>query len=215
MGTGGTRTGSDPGGSRGFFEGFLLPPNPPRRFGIPQSCARCLIPRCFPWKFIPGQGEGLQVSKGSGCTESRGRGGECPEEGEGEEGAWLGVAPGGSTPREWFQGDPGPPGVVLTSGFTSRHSRCPWRSCWQRRKQKRRQKPRWGQEREPFLCAGGVDVWGDPRREQGGLGNVGMQREPRRKQGVPGDTERDRGMEQRGLGDFGGDGAHGGDVEAQ
>lgn len=58
------------------------------------------------------------------------------------------------------------------------------------------------------LCWRGGCLWGhcrgDPRREQGGLRNLGMQRDPRRKQGVPGDTGRDRGMKQGGLGDLGG-----------
>lgn len=113
MDTGGTRTESDRGEPPLFLGCLCSPISTPELFPVGSVLCGSRIPLvggdkailglcsdslCFAGKLVPKQGEGLKVPEGAGLAESRGGGGECPEEGEGEdrtEGAWLGMAPWG------------------------------------------------------------------------------------------------------------------------
>lgn len=106
MGIGGTRTGSDPGGSWSFYEGFLLSPEPPEVWGSPRAASGVLFYVIFLGSLSPGRGKDSKSRKDRDARKAE----------EEEENAlkkekvrrgWMGLG------WEWHQGDPGGPwGVV-------------------------------------------------------------------------------------------------------
>lgn len=105
MGTGGTRTGSDPGGCCSFYEEFLLSLKIPGGWGSPRAVSGVLFPAVFLGSLSPGRGKDSKSRKDRDARKAEEEEENALKKEKVRKG-WMGLG------WEWPQGDPGAWGVV-------------------------------------------------------------------------------------------------------